>query len=263
MRKIFLLPLIICSISARSQTGTKHYLGISPAYAVQIGKDQGVSHSTYRGSHFGLALWYEKAKPKRRNSLTIQGITGGWKTLKEGPFLQKSTNHRVQLDHTHSRELVQFNEHLALQLGAAVNFLGHFRIQNNYSNNAYNYDVALSLGLHSLLEYNFRLWGRDFSIPASVDIPLIGYIVRPSFASSIPEGFIAREGKVIDAVLNSGHVAGFGKYARFRFRSGIEYALKNGNGLRLGYSWDFYQMKTFHKVQVGSQTVSFALLFRF
>jgi hypothetical protein len=168
------------------------------------------------------------------------------------------------LDYCYLHQIKHWNaQKLLLYAGGAWNNLIALRIHQRYVNNDINYDFSSSLGATFSLLYSFNLKKRTFLLNSEITIPFVAFNIRPSFASSIPDGFINQKGSNIKAFFHSGMIQSFGGFFRLRNAYTLEYVLFNDNRLMLGYTWDYYCIKKYYKSQAGVHFLLLGLLFRF
>lgn len=243
----------------------ERYLYILPGYAYQEGRDVGMSPLLYVGNNFSGVLGVEVRKAKFINRIEASTLVGGMYAPALSKELRSSVKaYRVQLDYAYLHLVKEWKQDaLRLYAGGIWNTLANARYHTGYVNNAWNYDFSTSLGGSVAIFYNFKWKKKHLIFHTGIELPLVGFNIRPAYASSIPEGFIACEGEKVKAFFKSGQVQTFNRFFRLRANSMLEYILFNGNRLLLGYTWDYYSMQKNHKVQMASHQILVGWSFSF
>ncbi len=174
-------------------------------------------------------------------------------------------NIRFEGNYAYARHIRNFgNDRIRWFGGVSVNALWQLWIFNNFQNNAYDNSIYVSASPNTSLAYDFRLFRRDFTVGFAAFLPLVTFAVRPSYGASSFSGFLDREkNKLVSKILDSGHITSFNRFFRYSNTFSLDYALRNGNRLRLSYAWNIVHYNEPRSVAAASHNISIATMFNF
>lgn len=226
-------------------------------------RDQATSPLLYSGLSFVSQLKLNFVSEKMRHGFEFSFVYGNL-----NPYSSISSanleNLRGEINHYYVRKIKQFNlVHLNVFAGASINIRGGFRNHSRFTNNSFSFDQTNSLNLNLLAELPFNLFRREFLLSYHSFIPVYAFIVRPSFASSVPEGFTEQSGNNISDYLSSGFHATLNKYFRWNNSFELQYIIRNNNRIRLSYSWDYYKIEGLKTMESASHYILFGTMFSF
>ncbi|TVR37081.1 MAG: hypothetical protein EA392_13680 [Cryomorphaceae bacterium] len=248
-----------------AQSDTLRFLTIRPGYSWMQGRDVGMSPLLYSGSHFHGQIGLEKTKDRCLKVLQLD-LTFGEMTTPSLPKGRRSRalSGQVQMNYAQQYNLKSWKEgRLQWFLGGSwMNFLT-LRFHQRYLNNSLNYEFSSSIGPSSSLRYNTEIFGKPYECFARMDVPLLAFNLRPSFASSIPEGYIAQERSDVRAFFDSGRLQTLNRFFRVRNELGIARVLNNKNRLVISYVWDYYHISHIHPVDVAQHQILMGWYFSF
>jgi len=255
----------LSSIQCFGQTETERFFKFSPGYALQQGRDAGMSPLTYSGNHFNGVIGLSKIKNKCLHSLDLEVMAGRMRAdLPREVFPSRADAFRVQLDYTQQRQVKTLNEEkIRVFVGGSYHMLANARLHKRYTNNDINYEFSAAIGPSASILYDFEIGKKRFQLSGRIDLPILAFNIRPAFASSIPDGFIAQERSNIGAFFDSGRVQTLNRFFRLRNELALQHLLKNDNRVQLAYRWDYYQIKTHHQVQMAVHQILLGWLFQF
>lgn len=241
------------------------FFQFTPGYAFQQGRDEGMSPLIYSGHHFSGLVGIEKTKNKQFNQLELTAMFGRLRAKSQPEALRSSALAlRAQLDYCHERFLRSWlDEDLKFYLGGSWNNLLHVIWHQRYLNNSLNYAFSSSLGPSARFEYRISLKQRKFRIRAQLQLPVVAFNLRPAYASSLPEGYIAQDRSDVRAFFDSGELQTLNKFFRLRNLLQVHYELPNNNEVMLGYRWDYYSMQHEHLVQMAVHQILLGWRFHF
>jgi hypothetical protein len=258
---------VLSFVQSFGQTDTERFFKFSPGYALQQGRDEGMSPLTYSGSHFNGVIGLSKIKTKTKclRSLDIEAMAGRMRAdLPREVGRSVADAFRMQLDFTQQRQVkTLLEEKIRVFVGGSYNMLANGRFHKRYSNNNINYEFSAAIGPSASVLYDFEIGKKAFQLSGRIDLPILAFNIRPAFASSIPEGFIAQESSNVGAFFESGRVQTLNRFFRLRNELAVQHTLKNGNRVFLAYRWDYYQIKTHHPVQMAVHQILLGWLFQF
>jgi hypothetical protein len=257
--------VVLSSLQSFGQTDTERFFKFSPGYALQQGRDEGMSPLTYSGSHFNGVIGLSKIKNKCLRSLDLEVMAGRMRAdLPREVFPSRADAFRVQLDYTQQRQVkTLYEEKIRVFVGGSYHMLASARLHKRYTNNDINYEFSAAIGPSASILYDFEIGKKAFQLSGRIDLPILAFNIRPAFASSIPEGFIAQENSTVGAFFESGRVQSLNRFFRLRNELAVQHTLKNGNRVFLAYRWDYYQIKTHHPVQMAVHQILLGWLFQF
>lgn len=231
----------------------ERFFTFAPGYSFQQGRDEGMSPLIYSGNHFSGNLGLEKTKNQQFNKLQIGVDMGRMRPpTQPKPLRNSALSLRLQMDYTHERLLKTWrDDNLEFYLGGSWNNLMNIILNRNYVNNSFNYAFSSSIGPSGRIRYRFKIKERSFRIYAQLQVPLVAFNLRPSYASSIPEGYIAQERSNVRAFFDSGQLQTLNRFFRIRNELGLHHQLTNGNQVFLTYRWDYYSIRQHHTVQMA------------
>ena len=261
--------LIVCLvwpvITSGAQSDTLRFLTMRPGYSWMQGRDVGMSPLLYSGGHFHGQIGLEKTKNRCYKVLQLD-LTFGEMTTTSLPKGRRSRalSGRVQMNYAQQYNLKSWKDgRLQWFLGGSwMNFLT-LRFHQRYLNNSLNYEFSSAIGPSSSLRYKTELFGKPYECFVRMDIPLLAFNLRPSFASSIPEGYIAQERSDVRAFFDSGRLQTLNRFFRVRNELGIARVLNNKNRLVISYVWDFYHISHIHPVDVAQHQILIGWYFSF
>lgn len=243
----------------------ERFFKFAPGYAYQQGRDEGMSPLIYSGSHFNGVISIEKHKNNRFNALDLEVMLGRLRpSTQPKPFRSRAAGLRLQMDYQHLRLVRTWNNNqLQLFIGGATNNMLSVLWHRSYMNNSLNYAFSSAIGAAARLQYPFFINGKKFKPYAQIHLPLLAFNLRPSYVSSIPEGYIAQERGNIRAFFDSGKLQTINRFFRVRNELGIQRVLKTGNEVFLAYRWDYYSIPHEHKIQMAVHQILLGWKFSF
>lgn len=240
-------------------------LKFSPGWAYQQGRDEGMSPLTYSGHHFNGAIGVEKIKGNQFNSFNLEAMLGRMSPGAQPIQLRSRAQAlRMQMDYSHLRKIQTWSENgIELWVGGVFNNMLNVLYHQRYLNNSLNYAFSSSLGAAARVQYPLQLGNKAFRLYGQFQLPLIAFNFRPSYVSSIPEGYIAQDRSNVRAFFDSGRLQTFNKFFRVRNELGIIHQLTNGNQVFLAYRWDYYSIAHEHRVQMAVHQILLGWRYQF
>lgn len=261
----FTVPLSAQSIQADTAIAHQRFFAFSPGWAYQQGRDEGMSSLIYSGHHFNGAIGVEKTKNNQFNNFKLEAMLGRMRPGTQPPGLRSVAQAlRVQLDYSHLRKVQSWpNNGLELWIGGSWNNMLNVLNHQRYLNNSLNYAFSSSLGVAARVHYPLQLGNKAFRLYGQLELPLVAFNFRPSYASSIPEGFIAQERSNVRAFFDSGKLQTLNQFFRVRNELGVVHQLVNGNQVFLAYRWDYYSIAHEHRVQMAVHQIQLGWRYQF
>lgn len=260
---ICLLPFLVRAqedTTVRKKSQWSFLVGTGASY--QFARDRGMSSLRYQGVQTASQaeiLWKRSRNEHRlvgrfdygtleaeRNGSEVTAYRGGgyYRFLQNGPRFWKN---RLQVSY-----------------GGSLDGFWNLRYHTGYSNNAYNNEFYLSLAPVAQIEFPFRFLKQQFKLSYTAHLPLATYVVRQGFSGTYFDAFVNEEVDGVKGALQSGYMSGWGTFKRFYSEFGLEYTLKNGNGMRLVYTWDYYRLDSrYNPVEAGVKGGVFSIIYQF
>ncbi len=269
---LVLISALLYGEAARGQSDSRdstqlreRVLKFSPGWAYQQGRDEGMSPLTYSGHHFNGAIGVEKIKNNQFNNFNLEAMLGIMRPGAQPLQLRsKAQALRVQMDYSHLRKVHTWPKNrIELWIGGTWNNLLSVLYHQRYLNNSLNYAFSSSLGAAARVQYPLQLGNKSFRLYGQFELPLVAFNFRPSYASSIPEGYIAQDRSNVRAFFDSGRLQTLNRFFRIRNELGVVHHLTNGNQIFLAYRWDYYSIAHEHPVQMGVHQILLGWRYQF
>lgn len=243
----------------------ERFFKFSPGIAFQQGRDEGMSPLIYSGSHFNGVLGLEKTKLRNYNALDVEMMFGRMRPQTQPKDKRSSALAlRLQMDYSYMKMMKTWNaDRLQLFIGGAFNNMLNVLWHRQYLNNSLNYTFSSSLGAAARLQYRFVFRNKAFRAHTQINLPLVGFNLRPSYASSIPEGYIAQDRSNLRAFFDSGRLQTWNNFFRLRHEIGVSRILFNRNEIMFTYRWDYYSVAHEHRIQMAVHQIILGWRFRF
>jgi hypothetical protein len=236
-------------------------LGIFPVTLTV--KDKGMSPLLYTGYGGNFSLGYQREKIFNRTGYFMDFGYG----LLSPDFFDgiRARNYRLNFDVYHQKYVTWiYSGNYKLFAGGSVNTNTAVRDLFYFSNNSVNYEHFTSLSLSgSIRSSNRFIFTRPMDFHYQVNIPVVNFIVRPSYAFSLPTGFFNRENSILKGFWDSGHIESFNNFIRFENSITTTIHLRNKNAFKVGYGWEFYRYNRIpdNRVSVGVHQLKIIKLF--
>ena len=158
------------------------------------------------------------------------------------------------------------NEKWQFYVGASTEAMFNFRLALSNVNNMFAYDASISVGASGLIQRNFKLFHRNFSISNQINVPFYNIISRPQYSWSYP--LYAEEGGKIKDDIQTGS---FGKFFKIQnkltldFQLGMRHHHKSigKSAWRFTYQYEYYNISQLNRVQSGTVLFMIGRIHRF
>lgn len=165
------------------------------------------------------------------------------------------------------------NEKLKLYVGGDALWTGDYRVNFNFQNASFNYNLLTSIGPSAMAQYkfgwkarSFKLWflkfnrkQRDLKISYQLNVPMFYNYIRPDY--SVIKDFT--NGETGASGFDNPQNTFIGDAYRLNMRTELFYYFHNANAIKIGYQWDFSKVKDeFFIVDSSHHIFTFSLLFR-
>ncbi|HET6244745.1 MAG: hypothetical protein H0V01_02825 [Bacteroidetes bacterium] len=262
MKKIlFKYPLLIllvlpCFLKAQ-ETKSIFNAGLGIGY---LGvRDKGMSPFLYSGKGYFSSFTYQTFTEEKINSIDLNLGYGKIKHKKtEAGILH---NGIVEISYKHLRGIIK-KEKYTVFLGGGLGFFSAYRYQPFFLNSAHNYDIIHWAGVVALMNYEIPAHEKTFVLSGSLVIPAFSGVIRPAYASPLPDGLQTFPAEVSDAYLKSIKFMSFNRFIRINSRFSVDYPVFKQHLLGLAYEWDFYSLKTENPVLFAGHKIMLSMLIK-
>lgn len=248
IKSIPVFVAVVC-FSAIASAQTSNYFRINSGVEHIGSRDKGMSPLLYAGYGFYVGMGWERIGPKHTTVLVLDLAMGMQRNKYQNPIdyrrgnLQWSTFYHPKAD---GKKTVEWGWH--------INNVFSHRFNPYFVNFNDHYEYFSNIGPALRYRYPFRLNSREVYLAGSANVQLIGMMIRPSYTSSYPEGFLNRESSVSKSLVHSVRLAHPGNSISFGIRPSFVYPLKSGNKLSLGYNYEFYRLNSSNAVTQSGGT---------
>lgn len=235
------------------------YWALDLGLSSQAMYDEGISYVRYGGSGLAPSLLFLKQNEKKYRHFVLRSSFVKLTTNRSNdlrPMEAKTT--RVTVDYRQLRQLKQWNNRTKLYIGGDLSLLFSLKRAEQLDNSQLVYDYALSVGPAARLQREVNYRQRNCLLSFDARLPLLSHIARPYYLNRIE--FIDPKNDFVGDLFSNSSLATVNKNFRLSTGIAITYPLFNGNALKLGYTWDYYRMKTINVVHHAEHLVSFAFL---
>ena len=243
----------------RSKKTDKRYWLMGLGLSIQNMYDEGISYVRYKGTGIAPSLGLIKSSEKKYCQFLLQPTFNKLTTERSNglrPMEVKTT--RFVLDYQYLVRVKEWSEKLKLYAGGNISLLFNLKRAEQLDNSQLLYDYALSIGPAAKLDNRVRWNKRECIASFGLSLPLLSHIARPYYLNRIE--FIDPKNDFLGDLFSNSSIVSVNK--NFRITSGLSftYPLFNKNALKLGYTWDFYKMKTINSVYAAEHLISISFL---
>lgn len=250
IKSIFWFSLWVCWLSPRALSAQSvNFLQVKGGLEHLGSRDRGMSPLLYSGNGFYVGLSWDKITPKHTIELALDLATGTQRNKYHNPIDYRRGN--IQLSTFYHR---QDENTKKIIWGWRINNVFSHRLNASFVNFNDHYEYFSNIGPAFLYHFPFELNGREVYLKGSGFVQLIGMMVRPSYTSSYPEGFLREESSIARSLVHSIKLIHPGNSFNFGIRPAFVYPLKSGNKLSLGYNYEFYRLNSSNTVTQSGGT---------
>lgn len=213
-------------------------------------RDLGMSPLLYSGVGYFSSFSYNKRSVKKIKTFELNIAYGKIKHKKSDVGILH--NGRVEIKYDYFRNIVT-KENYTFFLGANIGVLGGYRYQPFFLNSAHNYDIVHSAGISSLFNYKFWINKKPLVLSSIINIPIISDVIRPAYASPLPEGLQTFRTELSEAYFKSIQLMSIRKFFRITNCMSANYPILGNDKIGLSYQWEYFQIKTDNSVGFASQ----------
>ena len=217
-------------------------------------RDNGMSPLRYAGYGFFTEMSWDKQSNTRSQHLALHYSSGFQWNKFDNPISYRRGGFQV-FHFYHDKKPVS-NEIL---WGWFMNNVFSHRYNAAFVNFNDHYEYFTNFGPSAKYLYPFQIGGRNLTLEGLAYLQLLGFMIRPSYTSSYPVGFLREQESIVKGLLHSAKVSHPGNSWNFGFRPRLTYSLNSGNSLSLGYQYEFYKLKASNAITQSSGIWSISL----
>ena len=210
-------------------------------------RDMGMSPLMYSGNGFFTEFSWQKTSPKQSLKIAINFAKG----------IQRSKfDNSIEYNKGNIQAYVFYHQHRSVTNGilwgwSNNNVFSH-RYNQEFVNFNHHFDYFTNFGPAAKYVYPFKVNNRDLAIEGVANFQMIGFIIRPSYTSSYPVGFLREETSIVKGLVHSVKLSHPGNSLNFGFHPRLNYFLKSGNRLSLSYQYELYRLSPTNLVTQSS-----------
>jgi hypothetical protein len=229
-----------------------HFItGIGGSYVNVI--DEGISPLLYNGIGGGVILGHFQEKEKSLNTFFAK-----FDFNKPSSSISNAEMYTFRLEEHYQRYWKlkgDQNDKWKVRPGIDLSAKWALRQHLSFTNNSQHIETRFSIAPAIMIARPFKLWNRNFEFTIFTSVPLLTYATRPLFASTrFPASVNKDEVEFFDYV-KEGEIISFGSYFKWSAQYYLYYQLKNGNGLRLDYFWNYENYKALNPLKTGEHSI--------
>ena len=197
--------------------------------------DEFLSPISYWGNGYMVQAGLFKQKSKIYGRMTFM-----YQKTRIRPDIRNNSSvkhSRGSIDWIRTYRLKGGSEKLKMYLGFQLLADYQASSHNNWPNNSYSHCGTISLGPSLVMDYS--PWTPDIQFLWEFSVPVLGYIVRPSLGSILPDGAIVRSRQDVWGVVSGGSITSLHEYQRICSNLCISLQESARFTIRVGYQWEF------------------------
>ena len=248
---IKLIPVFVAVIcfSAIASAQTSNYFRINSGVEHIGSRDKGMSPLLYSGYGFYVGLGWDRMTPKHTTELVLDLAGGMQRNKYQNPIDYRRGNFQWSTFYHRKAENTR-----GLNWGWHINNVFSHRFNPAFVNFNDHYEYFTNLGPALRYTHPFRLNGRQVYLTGSANVQLLGMMIRPSYTSSYPEGFLNRASSIPKSLVHSVRFTHPGNAVNIGIKPRFVYPLKSGNKLSLGYNYEFYRLSSSNTITQSGGT---------
>ena len=226
-------------------------------------RDKGLSPLYYAGSHGNLNTSYQNRTDSLTWNLEINFLIGNISpAIYPEITSSKIRNIKAEINYSYLRFAKNIiNENAKLMLGGMWKTQFANYKHNQFQNSSINNYFLNTLNLSGSLSYPLRKNERQYLLVLQTNLPLIAFIIRPSYAYIKPKGFLEHNRSNVQNIMNSIEVCPFNRFSGLSSYISIEYEIKNNNSLRIGYKWEYWSHQSSNILETATHGIIIQMVF--
>ncbi|MCC5929535.1 MAG: hypothetical protein JJU28_09840 [Cyclobacteriaceae bacterium] len=237
-------------------------------------RDFGVSPLWYEGMSPGFSVGLLEHSEKTFHKLSFGYSYGLIEPSIDFGLLYRTRNHSVIFDHSYLKRVAYMDKlKVRMYLGPSIVGTYHGRINPELNNASFHYDFVAGIGPGIRFERDFsiqkkrKLWfitisksERHFTGGFQLNLPVFYTFMRPEYAviRDFTDGSSGFSGE------NDINFGSLNRLYKINTTFDFQYFLKNGNGLRLAYTWDVGELYNgFNDLQTAHHVIQMFFMYKF
>ncbi len=256
--------ILIAVIVSPAQENFRHLIA-GTGFTWHNTRDEGISPFIYSGRHNSFNAGISKRKDSYSSQLYFSLYNGQLHPVIY-PELSDAAmkTHKINLNYFYLRNAGKIaGSNISLSAGGSIEnsyvYHRHLLFDNSSINNSFYSKVSLS----AMGSFPFTWEERDFILNYRLSVPVVTFIVRPSYAMSKPIGYLTSPDKHVRAFFESLEVSAINSFRGLRNRIWIERQLGSRYGLKLSYEWNYFSYNGENTVKSGTNTFMIHTFFDF
>jgi hypothetical protein len=261
MKQGLMIPVFMFLFSTLNAQTAERFLNLGLGYHFNTSLDKGMSSLKYKGSGITAILGFHKSKNTTRHYFDMQFDFSSLKPKSKASLVYR---YAAEISYSLDKAFLKPKwDKFRYWIGGNASILSAVRYHTAFGNNAYNYDVLLSIGPTGLIERDFKLKKRTITLQYIATLPVLAMASRPAFSSPQPESFYENPDKIFQSALQSLELYSWNKFFRFKNQFVLVYPIQTSNVIQLSYTWDFYSISKIKQNKIQSATHMILIMAKF
>jgi hypothetical protein len=261
MKHSLMIPVFMLLFSTLNAQTAERFLNLGLGYHFNTSLDKGMSSLKYKGSGITAILGFHKSKNTTRHYFDMQFDFSSLKPKSKASLVYR---YAAEISYSLDKAFLKPKwDKFRYWIGGNASILSTVRYHTAFGNNAYNYDVLLSIGPTGLIERDFKLKKRTITLQYIATLPVLAMASRPAFSSPQPESFYENPDKIFQSALQSLELYSWNKFFRFKNQFVLVYPIQTSNVIQLSYTWDFYSISKIKQNKIQSATHMILIMAKF
>ncbi len=248
----YLLTLIAFPLltEAKTDSPAAKFLGTAAGYTYGGLRDYGISPLYYGGHHITGEAGYYLYKDSILFNIEA-GFSHGTvrPSIYPGPDGSKMKSIKAGADINYMRYAGSIGERAKIFAGGIMVSRFGFYEHNNLMNSAKTNYIYSTINAGGKLTREIDAGSGRYMLLVTVDVPVLAFITRPAYSYIKPEGFLNHNTGNIRSFFSSIEISSINRFTGIGTNVEIERKLSNGNTVRLGYSWEFFDHKNSNRLK--------------
>jgi hypothetical protein len=225
--------------------------------------DKNFSTLTYRGSSPGAAVALRYEGKHAQHEIAALYISNANLSTNTSP--QAKLNSGIfNMEYVNIYSLyVSSNNLFNCKAGAGIQFLNNSRKFNQFINNDFSFETALSFGAVAQLQYGLGKNNNSIILTTRITLPLFFIFSQPSYSGTSAEDQEAENGTAFKKLFTNTKTGSFSGFLRIKNEFAINKNLGNHHGISIIYNWEFYKIKTARSVIAASNQAGIQYNYKF
>jgi hypothetical protein len=261
MKHGLMIPVFMFLFYTLNAQTAERFLNLGLGYHFNTSLDKGMSSLKYKGSGITAILGFHKSKNTTRHYFDIQFDFSSLKPKSKASLVYR---YATEISYSLGKAFLKpkWNK-FRYWIGGNASIFSAVRYHTAFGNNAYNFDVLLSIGPTGLIERDFKLKKRTITLQYIATLPVLALASRPAFSSPQPESFYENPDKIFQSALQSLELYSWNKFFRFKNQFVLVYPIQTSNVIQLSYTWDYYSISKIKQNKIQSATHMILIMAKF